>query len=305
MKAKVLSATLVVTFAVSVAHAQTQPQVVEYKGLCEASAGAFIDSDHFVVASDETNKLQLYRRGTPAPVGAGFDMEPFTSFDKSDLEAAALVGDRIYWMSSHSFNRDKEDKKKRKIFFATRATKQDGKLGLVPVGKPVIASLRDPLIAVIGVQASELNIEGMAATPTDGLLIGLRGPLSAKKEALLVAFRNPAAVVDSGVAPQFEKVEPLDLEGRGIRSMDLISRDPERYLIIAGPVVDADSGFAVFSWDGPGKKPTKLDVAIGNIKPEAAMAVPGQKIVQLLSDDDEECETPEKRRFRSVDIKVD
>jgi hypothetical protein len=305
MNARLLSAMVGLTLGLSQAHAQTRPQVVEYKGLCEASAGSFVDSDHFVVASDETNKLQLYRRGNPAPIGAGFDMEPFTSFDKSDLEAVALVGERIYWMSSHSFNKDKEDKKKRKIFFATRSTMQDGKPVLASVGKPIIATLRDPLIAAIGVQASELNIEGMAATPADGLLIGLRGPLSAKKEALLVAFRNPAAVVDNGAAPQFDRVDPLDLEGRGIRSIDLISRDPERYLIIAGPVVDADSGFAVFSWDGPGKKPTKLDVAIGNIKPEAAMAVPGQKIVQLLSDDDDDCEQPEKRRFRSVDIKVD
>jgi hypothetical protein len=303
MTAKLFSVAL--TLMLGASQAQAQSRIVEYKGLCEASAGAFIDANRFVVASDETNKLQLYKRGNVTPIGAGIDMEPFTSFDKSDLEAAALVGDRIYWISSHSFNKDKEDKKKRKIFFATRVTVQDGNPVLTPVAKPVIGRLRDPLIAMIGVPASELNIEGLAATPSGALLIGLRGPLNAKKEAIVVALGNPAAVVENGAMPQFDKVEPLDLGGRGIRSMDLIARDPERYLIIAGPVVDADDGFAVFTWDGPGKKPAKLDVAIGNIKPEAAMAVPEQKIVQLLSDDDDDCEQPEKRRFRSVDIKVD
>jgi hypothetical protein len=305
MTAKLFSAALTLMLGLSQVPAQAQAQVVEYKGLCEASAGAFIDGNHFVVASDETNKLQLYKRGNPAPIGAGVDMEPFTTFDKSDLEAAALVGDRIYWISSHSFNKDKEDKKKRKIFFATRATVQDGKPMLTPIGKPVIGRLRDPLIAMVGVPASDLNIEGLAAMPSGALLIGLRGPLNAKKEAIVVALGNPAAVVENGAMPQFDKVEPLDLGGRGIRSMDLISRDPERYLIIAGPVVDADDGFAAFAWDGPGKKPTKLEVAVGNIKPEAAMVVPGQKIVQLLSDDDEDCDQPEKRQFRSIDIKVD
>ena len=82
----------------------------EYKGICEASAGAFIDGTHFAVASDETNKLQIYERGKPQPIGNGIDMETFTSFDKSDLEAAAVIGDRIYWMSSHSFNSQGEDK---------------------------------------------------------------------------------------------------------------------------------------------------------------------------------------------------
>src|SRR5213592_1577343 len=63
----------------------------EYNGLCEASAGVFVDAKHFVVASDETNRLQLYERGKADPIGSGIDMEAFTSFDKSDLEAAAAI----------------------------------------------------------------------------------------------------------------------------------------------------------------------------------------------------------------------
>ena len=38
---------------------------------CEASAGAFIDGTHFAVASDETNRLQIYERGKPEPIGNG------------------------------------------------------------------------------------------------------------------------------------------------------------------------------------------------------------------------------------------
>ena len=123
----------------------------EYKGICEASAGAFIDSTHFVVASDETNKLQIYERGKPQPIGNGIDMETFTSFDKSDLEAAAVIGDRVYWISSHSFNSQGEDKSKRKVFFATKIVQADGKPTLVSVGKPV-KSLRDPLAKAAGVK---------------------------------------------------------------------------------------------------------------------------------------------------------
>ena len=63
-------------------------------------------------------------------------MEPFTSFDKSDLEAAARIGDRVYWMSSHSFNNDGEFKPKRNILFATNIGKTGEAPTLVGVGRP-------------------------------------------------------------------------------------------------------------------------------------------------------------------------
>ena len=67
MKRGLLSkrAMLLAAFAASGAGA------AEYKGICEASAGAFIDGTHFAVASDETNKLQIYERGKPQPIGNG------------------------------------------------------------------------------------------------------------------------------------------------------------------------------------------------------------------------------------------
>ena len=161
----------------------------EYNGICEASAGAFIDNTHFVVASDETNRLQLYERGNPKPVGDGIDMESFTSFDKSDLEGAALIGDRVYWISSHSFNSQGEDKAKRKVFFATRIVQKDGKPTLVGIGQPV-RSLRDAIAKAAEVEHSKLNIEGLAATPDGGLLIGLRAPLRGD-DAIVVPVPEP------------------------------------------------------------------------------------------------------------------
>ena len=199
----------------------------EYKGICEASAGAFIDSTHFVVASDETNKLQIYERGKPQPIGNGIDMETFTSFDKSDLEAAAVIGDRVYWISSHSFNSQGEDKSKRKVFFATKIVQADGKPTLVSVGKPV-KSLRDPLAKAAGVKPDEMNIEALTATPDGGLLIGLRAPLR-DGMALVVPFKNPAAVVDDpGTPPDFGAAVPVKLEDRGFRSMETLGSGTAR-----------------------------------------------------------------------------
>ena len=277
----------------------------EYKGICEASAGAFIDSTHFAVASDETNTLQIYERGKPEPIGSGVDMEAFTSFDKSDLEAAARIGDRVYWMSSHSFNSDGEDKSKRKVFFATRIVQAGGKPTLVGIGKPV-KSLRDSLAKAAGVEPKEMNIEALTATPEGVLLIGLRAPLR-NGMALVVPFKNPGAVVDDpNTTPDFGAAIPVKLEGRGFRSMETLGSGTAPYVIVAGPVSDSAEGFALFRWSGPGTDPIKVEgVDLTGIKPEGAMSVPGQNLLQLLSDDDDICSDEgdaSKRRFRSIDV---
>ena len=308
MKRGLLVVALLATCAASGARA------MEYKGLCEASAGAFLDATHFAVASDETNTLQIYERGKPDPIGTGVDMEDFAGFDKSDLEGAAAIGDRVYWISSHSFNKKGKDKAERKVFFATRIGKADGKPTLEGVGSPA-ASLRDAIAKAAGAQPGELNIEALAATPEDGLLIGLRSPLrkvGGGNEAIVVPFNNPAAVVDKGTAPDLGPAFTLKLGGRALRSMDLIGINPSRYIIVAGPVADV-SGFALFRWKGKGFDPEEITDGpdLTGLTLEGAMAVPGQNLVQLLSDDaevsgvkcDDEDDPPEKRKFRSIDVK--
>jgi hypothetical protein len=57
-----------------------------------------------------------------------------------------------------------------------------------------------------------LNIEGLAATPAGGLLIGFRNPIRRGK-ALIVPLNNPAGVVEGARADLGDPIE-LDLEGR-------------------------------------------------------------------------------------------
>lgn len=289
--------------AIGLTFAAADARAFVYKGICEASAGAFLDDKHFVVASDDTNVLQIYERGKPDPIS---DVS-VTSFKKSDLEAAAVINDRVYWISSHSLTGEKKDKDERKVFFATRIEASGGKPTLAPVGT-VATNLRKALLKAAEVKKKRLNIEALAATPNGELLVGLRGPLGGGDMALVVPFRNPAAVVDDGAEPVFGEAVPIDLGGRGLRSMDLIPGRGAHYVVVAGPVSDAD-GFAVFRWDGPGTRPKKIKgVDLDGLRPEGAMAVPGTNLVQLLSDDEDICSDKKeksKRRFRSIDINLD
>jgi hypothetical protein len=116
-------------------------------------------------------------------------------------------------------------------------------------------------------------------------------------------------VVDQGVQPEFGAAVPIDLQRRGLRSMDLLAGTGAQYIIVAGPVSDSPEEFAMFRWSGPGTDPVKIDGPnLAGLKPEAAMVVPGHDLVQLLSDDDDICDEekdpPNMRRFRSIDVKL-
>jgi hypothetical protein len=125
-----------------------------------------------------------------------------------------------------------------------------------------------------------LNIEGLAATPEGGVLIGLRNPLH-QGRALVVPLANPAQVVAGGRARLGAPVE-LDLGGRGIRSMELVGAS---YLIAAGPTAD-EGTFAIYRWTGrPEDAPVAVSAALRDLRPEALFAAPQASGIVLLSDD--------------------
>jgi hypothetical protein len=286
--------------------------VTTYFGMCDASAAAALGPDHFVVANDERNQLKVYLRGTPEPVEV-IDLSGFLgtkAHKESDLEGAATVGERIYWISSHGRNSKGEAQERRYRFFATEPA-GDG-ASLAPVGQPYSRMLDEmalaPQLKAYGIaQAASrmpeaeggFNIEGLAATPWGSLLIGMRNP-APRGMALLVELVNPARVVE-GDAAQFGAVIELDLGGRAIRSIELVGL---AYMIIAGPARNAGD-FALYRWSGQAQeKPVELShVKLDGQRPEALFAIPGRRAVQLLSDDGgERCKelAEEEQSFRSV-----
>ena len=256
--------------------------------MCDASAAAAIGPDLFVVANDERNQLKVYRRNHSVEEEE-IDLSEFldTKVDKeSDLEGAATIGERIYWISSHGRNKKGKFQEGRHRFFATEL--RNGKL--IPVGKPY-TRLLDDMIAASQLQQYGLaeasarmpeevgafNIEGLSATPHGGVLIGLRNPAP-----LVIELLNPAQVIE-GEPAQLGQVVKLDLGGLAIRSMELVG---EAYMIIAGP--HADHGdFALYRWSGQAQdRPVRLaHQDFDKVRPEALFAIPGTRQLQILSDD--------------------
>ena len=270
-------------------------QIASFNGPCDASAAVALDASHFVVGNDEHNTLQIYRQGQAAPV-ASLNLSNFLATaadEESDIEGAAAIGTRIYWITSHGRNSKGKARPSRRRFFATEVV--PGQPPTVrPVGRAYADLLRDMLAAdplkpyrldAAARLAPEadggLNIEGLAATADGKLLIGLRSPLQ-QQRALLIPLDNPDAVI-AGERARFGAPLELDLGGRGIRS---IERFASSYLIVGGPNADRGS-FALFRWSGQsGDQPTPVAQSdLQDLRPEALFALPGSNLAQLLSDD--------------------
>ena len=93
-------------------------------GMCDGSAAVALGNDRFVVADDEDNVLRVYPRGQgQAPLQA-FDMnaflQPETAKPETDTEGATLVGNRIYWITSHGRNKNGAVRGSRYRFWATQ-----------------------------------------------------------------------------------------------------------------------------------------------------------------------------------------
>ena len=266
-----------------------------YDGPCDASAAVALDAEHFIVANDETNVLNVYRRGQAQAVGA----VPLAKFlgtradEESDIEGAASVGMRTYWITSHGRDGKGKAHESRHRFFATETT-PGSPPSVKPVGRPYARLLADlerddalepyklaSAARLAAEAAGGLNIEGLAATPDGRLLIGFRNPL-VQQRALIVPLENPGEVIQGRRARLGGPIE-LDLGGRGIRSIERVGTG---YLIVAGPSADKGS-FGLYRWSGrAGDAATLLTgVDLQDLRPEAMFAIPQSHSVQLLSDD--------------------
>lgn len=324
--------TLILLGALSLAVHAARPAAgpaTEYFGTCSASAGVFLDAEHFVMASDEDAVLRVYRLNAPQPV-ATLDVSGFLELDRKrpevDLEGAARAGDRIWWIGSHSRTAEGKRAPNRQRLFATRfvPAAANGAPALEPVGRPysrllddLLAgpTLRDVPLDEASARAPEeggLNIEGLAAAPDGTFWVGFRSPVPAGR-ALLVPILNPEAVL-LGERAQLGAPGQLDLGGLGVR--DLLWAGG-RCWILAGPA-DGGGNFRLYAWEGLGG--TARAVPWGTslprrFRPEALLTPdlekPGRLLV--LSDDggrrigDCDCQElpdPAQRRFRALWLQV-
>jgi len=284
------------------ANAAERAQLVRpatYAGLADASGAVAVSSNLFLVADDESNALRLYKADAPGRPLQEYDFSRFLEVDRkhveADLEAAARIGDRAFWMGSHGRNKNGRERVNRGCLFATDIKLTGSSVELTPVGRVYRSLLpnlaNDSRFAAFHLaeaakrtpKAPEaLNIEGLSATPEGHLLIGFRNPIPQGK-ALIIPLLNPNEVIE-GKPPLFGAAIQLDLNGLGIRDMALWQNT---YIVIGGPY-NGEGKFELFKWNGGTSAPKRIKVKhVNQYHPEAIIIYPdkGLREFQILSDD--------------------
>jgi len=296
-------------------------EVLVFRGASDASAAVAVGEDVFVVADDENNILRIYETGkTGQPVGS-FDMTSFLGIEpdypEADIEAATIIGRRIYWITSHGRNKDGKLRPSRYRFFATELLNENGSIQLRPAGKPCKTLVNELLknqaarrleldkatrfgeelkkkdSEKLAPKNEGLNIEGLCASADGGTLyIGFRNPRPKDKQdgrtkAIVMPLCNPDRVIEKGEAPVFGEPMLWDLKGLGIRSMEYSRFHKACFIIAGGP--DEEEGFALYRWSGEPESPPVLEreLSLGKKKFSFEALIPFEKSGRLLmlSDD--------------------
>ncbi|TLS67896.1 DUF3616 domain-containing protein [Mariprofundus erugo] len=291
-----------------------------FSGVCDASAAVAVGQNGILVGEDEGDRLQLYAMN-------GHVHGPLAQFDftagmklpepdrESDIEGAARLGQRIYWITSHGRNGKGVLHPNRYRLFATDLVSESplsavslswggsysrllqdaldaqswdsdrAEVTVVMRALERAARLDQKRVKALAPKRDGVNIEALAAWPQEqSLLIGLRNPLIEGK-AVVLELKNPAALMrGSGVRARFGLPQLLDLGGLGLRDM-AYDADKGRMLIIAGRAA-AGGPFRLYQWHPHQETPpvllSKLDAGPGSA-PEALVVRAGT--VTVLYDD--------------------
>ncbi|MFE4263792.1 DUF3616 domain-containing protein [Streptomyces sp. NPDC056883] len=282
-------------------------------GSADSSAAVDVGGGYALVADDETNVLRLYDRSRSGAPVKTWDLGPALGIKKeADIEAAARVGDTVYWTGSLGNNKDGKYKAERNTVFTTRLTGTGADTEVV-FGS-AYKGLREDLIAwdtangnrfgfAAGTAAGKIpksidgfNVEGLEFAPgsTTTAYLGFRAPLAPAVpggKALVVPVTNIDQVVAGAAKPVFGEPVEMDLGGLAIR--DIRKNAADQYLILAGSWAADDNSdpYALYQWDGvPAHAPVKR-ADLPTTDPggwEAVVSVPDLRVpgarVQLITD---------------------
>jgi hypothetical protein len=302
-----------------------------HSGASDGSTAYAIDSRWMLVGDDENQRIRLYSRTNSGPPVALFDMNPFLNLQdfydngspkEVDIEGSTHVGNRIYWLGSHSHAGDAEIRTNRARLFGTDIAGSGTNVTLTYAGhyeflkfdllnwdahgehgKPNF-HYRLAESSAEGVDPKDtngvgFNMEGLAMAPntTNTAYLGFRAPLvppTNRVHALVIPVTNFATLASSQSPPgsaRFGAPIEVNLGGRGIRSFESIGNN---YLIVAGPPGVASgippSDFKLFTWSGnPADQPQQLSAEFPGLNVEGIVALPplpwtSNSLVQLMSD---------------------
>jgi len=289
-----------------------------HQGTANASAGVALDTDTMLIANDANQRLGIYRRDESGLPLAVFDVTDNLDLNTTNdgtinpvmIESASSIGNRQFWLGSHS-NSDRgraTDNPYR--LFATEITGSgtDAQLAFIGFydnlfddihqwGRNYGYNFRRVINREIRpTDADGFKIEGFTIAP-DGqtAFIGMRTPLippDNRQNALLIPIENFPAWFNNGNPggpPALGEPIIFNLGGLGIRALEC---NGNGCVIVAGDIVESDR-FALYTWSGNRQDaPILRNVNLDGLHPESVILNPDDSLasgstIQLVSDSNE------------------
>lgn len=271
-------------------------------GIYEPSAIQQLPDGRFLVVEDEKKHpfslVTINPDGsvgaTPLSLGLLKAGDDFRKLD--DLEGLALDrSGNLYAMTSHSRDRDGEEKKSRYKLVRFRVEGDHVASPTVVKGlKPALIATHPVLAQAAGIEDVKddggFNIEALEISPDQQtMFIGFRSPLL-DDQAIIACVENPSAIFEAGEPPRIAaKLETLDLGGNGIRGMSYIPI-LDGYLITSGPVSREQVHFQLWFWSGqPGAPARRVTVpglpGFEHAEGVCPAVIDGRQRIMIVSDD--------------------
>jgi hypothetical protein len=291
-----------------------------FRGSSDASCAVALGENMFIVADDENNTLRIYKTINNSDPVSSYDLTDFlevsAKFPEADIEGATMLGNRIYWITSHGRNKDGKIRPNRYRFFATSVKVENQEVTIEPVGIPcrslvhkliqaeTMRKLKLDRVTRFNVKLKKedrkklapkkegINIEALCASQDgEAIYIGFRNPRPQSEpnllpQALVVPLNNYSKVTEKKQPPVFGEPILWNLAGLGIRSMEY-SHFHKAYFIIAG-AHDSKLKFALYRWSGKRDAPPVLVRQLQlneEFAPEAIVPFKNSEKLLLLSDD--------------------
>lgn len=291
------------------ASAMGRPGGVWHLGASDGSTAIPVDAEFMFIGDDENQTIRLYRRDASGLPLNQFGMTPYLELPdveagqvrEVDIEASTRLGNRLFWIGSHSHANIGETRTNRTRIWGTDVSGSGAASALSYVGR--YDNLKVDLINwdkgnghgkgtnYFGLEASDAEgvqpkapdgsgfaIEGLALMPgsTNGAYVAFRAPIvpaTNRNYALIVPVLNFTTLAISNGPPGAALFGPpieMDLYGRGIRSLE---GSASNYLIVAGPAGgQADhypQDFRLYTWNGnPADQPQQRAADLSGLNPE-------------------------------------
>jgi hypothetical protein len=281
MKQTALPVLCICLITAPLADAAEREGPLQFFGMQSSSAALALGGDMLVLAGARDNFLRIYNVTRPLHPPAKLDLSGFLGVSRNtpvDIAGVTRIGERLYWIGSHSRDESGQLRPERYCLFATALRQDQGQMRIVPEGKPYTSLIQD-LVRVhtmrglrlesftrLGQDLSEqeglhlspdragLRIAALCASADPEILyIGFRNPrpvrvVAATAHALVVPLDNAADVIMKGEKPIFGEGMLWDLDGLGIISFEY-SPFHRAYFILAGPHDDQDRR-VLYRWSG-------------------------------------------------------